>query len=63
MEYAFKVFGKDGNGSILIEEIISIFKKMRNKKDKKVFEKMMKEDDSNGNGAIKFELFILYYIK
>ena len=36
---------------------------MRNKKDKKVFEKMMKEDDSNGNGAIKFELFILYYIK
>ena len=63
MEYAFKVFGKDGNGSILIEEIISIFKKMRNKKDKKVFEKMMKEADCNGNGAIKFELFILYYIK
>ena len=57
MEYAFRAFDKDGNGSISIEEIMSIFKKTSNDVDKKVFEKMMKDADKNGDGAIEFEEF------
>ena len=52
LEYAFNSFDKDGNGSISIDEIMSIFKKTSNNVDKKVFEKMMKDD-----GAIEFEEF------
>ena len=57
MEYAFNAFDKDGNGSISIDEIMSIFKKTSNNVDKKVFEKMMKDADSNGDGSIEFEEF------
>ena len=34
-----------------------IFKKCSNGVDKSVFEKMIKEDDSNGNGEIEFDEF------
>ncbi len=57
LEYAFKAFDKDGDGSISIDEIMSIFKKTSNNVDKKVFEKMMKDADSNGDGCIEFEEF------
>ena len=57
LEYAFNSFDKDGNGSISIDEIMSIFKKTSNNVDKKVFEKMMKDADANGDGAIEFEEF------
>ena len=57
LQYAFNAFDKDGNGSISIEEIMSIFRKTSNNVDKKVFEKMMKDADSNGDGSIEFEEF------
>ena len=57
MQLAFRAFDKDGNGSISIDEIMSIFRKTSNNVDKKVFEKMMKDADSNGDGAIEFEEF------
>ena len=57
LEYAFRVFDKDGIGSISIEEIISIFKIKVNDVDKKVFENMMKDADKKGEGDIKFEEF------
>ena len=36
---------------------MSIFKKTSNNVDKKVFEKMMKDADSDGDGSIEFEEF------
>ena len=57
LKYAFNAFDKDGNGSISIDEIMAIFRRTSNNVDKKVFEKMMKDADSNGDGAIEFEEF------
>ena len=57
LEYAFNAFDIDKNGSISIEEIMSIFKKTSNNVDKKIFEKMMKEVDKNGDGKIEFKEF------
>ena len=54
---AFKAFDKDKSGAISIEEIMLIFKKTSNDVDKKVFEKMMKEVDLNGDGVIQFDEF------
>ena len=57
LEYAFKVFDKDGSGAISIDEIMFIFKKSVNDVDKSVFEKMIKEADANGDGEIEFDEF------
>ena len=54
LEYAFRVFDKDGIGSISIEEIMSIFIIIGNDVDKKVFEKMMRDADKKGDEAIEF---------
>ena len=54
LEYAFRVFDKDGIGSISIEEIMSIFIITGNDVDKKVFEKMMRDADKKGDEATEF---------
>ena len=43
--------------AISIDEIMLIFKKTSNDVDKAVFEKMMKDADSNGDGSIEFDEF------
>ena len=54
LEYAFRVFDKDGIGSKSIEEIMSIFIITGNDVNKKVFEKMMRDADKKGDEAIEF---------
>jgi Ca2+-binding EF-hand superfamily protein len=57
LEYAFKVFDKDGSGAISVDEIMLIFKKTSADVDKQVFEKMIKDADENNDGEIEFEEF------
>jgi len=55
LENTFKIFDKDGNGSISKEEIKSLL--CARSEDKKIIEEIMKEVDSNGDGEISLNEF------
>ena len=56
LEGAFKIFDKDGNGSISADEIKSVLFG-NNAADKKTIENIIKEVDSNGDGEISLNEF------
>ena len=55
LEATFKIFDKDGNGSISKEEIKSLL--CTRSDDKKVIDEIIKEVDSNGDGEISLNEF------
>mmetsp|Transcript_31068 Transcript_31068/g.30522 ORF Transcript_31068/g.30522 Transcript_31068/m.30522 type:complete len:102 (+) Transcript_31068:1198-1503(+) len=57
LEFAFNLFDKDGDGSISALEIKDILCAGQGKIDTKVWEDIIKEIDTDGNGEIDFEEF------
>ena len=55
LEATFKIFDKDGNGSISKEEIKSLL--CTRSDDKKIIDEIIKEVDSNGDGEISLNEF------
>ena len=55
LKTTFKMFDKDGSGSIEIKELKEAFK--RNNVDNSVWESLMKEVDENADGEISYEEF------
>merc|ERR1712130_222672 len=56
---AFKLFDKDGDGVITVDEIYEVFQDLGFKKyDKKDVQKMVKAVDVDGNGTIDLDEFI-----
>ncbi len=55
LEATFKIFDKDGNGSISKEEIKSLL--CARSDDKKIIDEIIKEVDSNGDGEISLNEF------
>jgi calcium-dependent protein kinase len=54
LECAFKAFDIDNSGNISLEELMALFK---NKTDRSLFEKMIKDIDKNNDGEISFDEF------
>ena len=55
---AFKLFDHDGDGTISIDELKSIFESNGTKKEEKLWIQIMKEVDTNQDGVINFEEFV-----
>ncbi|KAF9451587.1 calmodulin-A [Macrolepiota fuliginosa MF-IS2] len=53
----FKVFDKDGNGSINLEELKTVMKNLGVKVTDEECKMMMKEADEDGNGVVDFNEF------
>ena len=56
LQAAFKLFDKDGSGSISSEEVKELLSQGQNIDDR-VWEEVIKEVDNDGNGEIDFEEF------
>ena len=54
---AFKMFDKDGSGSITPDEIKKVLFSAENKIPNSVIESVIKQVDANGDGQISFEEF------
>ncbi|XP_022333553.1 neo-calmodulin-like [Crassostrea virginica] len=60
---AFKLFDKDGNGSITVEELVAILKNLgQNPTDAEISD-IVSEVDADGNGNIDFPEFLLMMSK
>lgn len=60
LKEAFSMFDKDGDGTITIDELRDVFRKMghKNISDRALIEMIMSVDD-NGDGEIDFEEFLV----
>lgn len=56
LEYVFKLFDKDGNGSIDTQEVREMLGVGKNV-DQKVWDDIIREVDTNGDGEIQFTEF------
>mmetsp|Transcript_41334 Transcript_41334/g.62977 ORF Transcript_41334/g.62977 Transcript_41334/m.62977 type:complete len:174 (+) Transcript_41334:1201-1722(+) len=62
LQTAFKMFDKDGGGSISIDEIKQVLS-FGKSLDEKVVEEIIKQVDENGDGEISFEEFAQMMLK
>jgi calmodulin len=58
IKQAFKVFDKDGNGYITIDELALVMKNLGENLHKDEVAQMMKEADVNGDGKIDYGEFV-----
>ena len=62
LQTAFKMFDKDGGGSISIDEIKQVLS-FGKSLDEKVVEEIIKQVDDNGDGEISFDEFAQMMLK
>ena len=59
IDIAFKMFDKDGDGKISIDELKQVFNSsmMNNELDKQVWDQLISEVDKDGDNSISYEEF------
>lgn len=62
LQAAFKMFDKDGGGSISIEEIKQVLSFGQNL-DEEVIQQVIKQVDENGDGEISYDEFVQMMMK
>jgi len=58
LKEAFKLFDKDGNGSISTKELREVMKSLGEQLSNSEVEEMMREADTDGDGEIDFDEFV-----
>lgn len=58
---AFKVFDKDGDGFIIVEEFREIMGNMGEKMTEEEVDEMIQEVDMDGDGRIYCDGYVVYY--
>jgi len=58
LEAAFKMFDKDGSGSISADEIKKVLGQGQNALNTKVIDEIMNQVDENGDGEISYDEFV-----
>ena len=59
MRTAFRVFDKNGDGFIQLEELKAVMKSLGNKLTDKELDDMLKKYDTDGDGQISYEEFVV----
>lgn len=58
ISYIFKLFDRDGSGTIDIQEMRAVLNELGKKVDNKELEKLMSDLDNDGSGEIDFDEFL-----
>ena len=59
MVTTFRVFDKNGDGFIQLEELKAVMKSLGNKLTDKELDDMLKKYDADGDGQISYEEFVV----